>query len=112
MSSPASRNPAKSDLTGRLTPAEAASPVGQAWAEAAAALRASEERFRNAVHHSAIGMALTTPDGRWIDVNPALCRLVGYTREELLERSFRDITHIDDVAGDVETQRRILAGEI
>jgi two-component system, cell cycle sensor histidine kinase and response regulator CckA len=111
MSTPTSRS-AKPGLVGRLTPAEAASPAGQAWAEAAAALRASEERFRNAVHHSAIGMALSTPDGRWIDVNPALCRLVGYTREELLERTFRDITHPDDVAADLESQQRILAGGI
>jgi PAS domain S-box-containing protein len=112
MSTPASRNTAKPALGGRLTPTEAASPVGQAWAEAVAALRASEERFRNAVHHSAIGMALTTPDGRWIEVNPALCRLVGYTRDELLERTFVDITHAEDLPGDIEGQRRLLAGEI
>jgi two-component system cell cycle sensor histidine kinase/response regulator CckA len=112
MPSPASRDKAKPTLGGRLTPAQAASPVGQAWAEAVAALRASEERFTNAVHHSAIGMALTTPDGRWIEVNPALCRLVGYTREELLQRTFRDITHVDDLPADIEGQRRLLAGEI
>src|SRR5688572_4158304 len=108
MSSPASRNASQSGLGGRLTPAEAASPVGQAWAEAVAALRESEERFRNAVHHSAIGMALTTPDGRWIEVNPAFCRFVGYTREELLARTFRDITHPDDLPRDIEGQRRLL----
>jgi PAS domain S-box-containing protein len=113
MSSPASRSTAKSGVgAGRLTPAEAASPVGQAWAEAVAALRASEERFRNAVHYSAIGMALVAPDGRWLEVNPALCRLVGYTREELLAGTFQEITHPDDLGADMEFVRRMLAGEI
>ena len=111
MSSPVSR-PANPGLAGRLTPAEAASPVGQAWAEAVAALRASEERFRNAVQYSAIGMALTTVDGRWIEVNPAFCRFVGFTREELLQRTFRDITHVDDLPKDLEGQRALLASEI
>jgi two-component system cell cycle sensor histidine kinase/response regulator CckA len=113
MSTPASRRAAKSNLVGRLSPApQATSPVDQAWAEAMTALRDSEERFRSAVHHSAVGMALTTTDGRWIEVNPALSRLVGYTREELLARTFRDITHPDDLPGDLEGQRRLLAGEI
>ncbi len=111
MSSPASRNPAKSAFAGRLTPAEAASPVGQAWAEAVAALRASEERFRNAVHYSAIGMALVGLDGRWLEVNPALCRIVGYTAEELLQRSFQDITHPDDLDTDLQLTKQLLAGD-
>jgi PAS domain S-box-containing protein len=112
MSTPASRRPTNSGLAGRLTPAEAASPVGQAWAEAVAALRASEERFRNAVHYSVIGMALVAPDGRFIEVNPALCRLVGFTREELLARSFQDITHPDDLTADLTYVSQMLDGEI
>ncbi len=85
--------------------------MGQAWAEAVAALRASEERFRTAVHYSAIGMALTATDGRWIEVNPAFCRFVGYAREELLQRTFRDVTHVEDLPKDLEGQRLLLAGE-
>jgi len=112
MSSPVSRNIAKPALGGRLTPAEAASPVGQAWAEAVAALRASEERFRNAVQYSAIGMALVAPDGRWLEVNPALCRIVGYTRDDLLARTFQDITHADDLDADLKLVQQMLAGEI
>ena len=75
-------------------------------------MRASEERFRNAVHYSAIGMALTTVDGRWIEVNPAFCRFVGYGRDELLERTFRDITHPEDLKHDLDAQRALLAGSI
>jgi PAS domain S-box-containing protein len=112
MTSPPTRGTARTGFVGRLTPAEAASPVGQAWAEAVAALRASEERFRNAVHYSAIGMALVALDGRWLEVNPALCQIVGYTRDELLTRTFQDITHADDLNADLEYVRQMLAGEI
>jgi PAS domain S-box-containing protein len=112
MSSPASRSLPETGLGARLTPAEAASPVGQAWAEAVEALRASEARFRNAVHYSAIGMAIVAPDGRWIEVNPALCRLVGYSREELLARTFQEITHPDDLKTDLKFVAQMLNGEI
>jgi PAS domain S-box-containing protein len=111
MASPPSRTSTKTGVA-RLTPTEAATPVGQAWAEAVRALQASEERFRNAVHYSAIGMALVATDGRWLEVNPALCRLVGYAREDLLGRMFQDITHPDDLAADLAYVEQLLAGEI
>jgi PAS domain S-box-containing protein len=72
----------------------------------------SEERFRNAVEYSAIGMSLVAPDGRWVKVNPALCKIVGYTQEELLARTFQDITHPDDLAGDLVQVGELLAGRI
>ncbi|HEV7924344.1 MAG TPA: PAS domain S-box protein, partial [Verrucomicrobiae bacterium] len=60
------------------------------------ALRMSEDKFRSAMQHSPIGMAVVGPDGRWLEVNPALCKIVGYTRGELLGTSFKSITHADD----------------
>ncbi|MDB5311955.1 MAG: pleC 2 [Gemmataceae bacterium] len=77
-----------------------------------ATLRESEERFRGALEHAAIGMALVAPDGRWLRVNPALGRIVGYAEPELLTRTFQDITHPDDLAADLDEVRRMLAGEI
>ena len=77
-----------------------------------AELRESEERFRGALEHAAIGMALVAPDGRWLRVNRSLCETVGYTSEELLEGSFQQITHPDDLKADLENVRRMLAGEI
>src|SRR3984957_13193243 len=60
------------------------------------ALRMSEDKFRSAMQHSPIGMAVVGPDGRWLEVNPALCKIVGHARGELLGSSFKSITHPDD----------------
>jgi PAS domain S-box-containing protein len=76
------------------------------------ALRESEERFSGAFEHAPIGVALVSPEGRWLKVNRALCDLVGYSEAELLTRTFQDITHPDDLETDLENVRRIIAGEI
>jgi PAS domain-containing protein len=56
------------------------------------ALSESEERFRTAFDSAAIGMALVGLDGRWLQVNSALCSMVGYSEAVLLECTFQDIT--------------------
>ncbi|MGV3740848.1 MAG: HD domain-containing phosphohydrolase [Burkholderiaceae bacterium] len=68
--------------------------------------------FRNAFTQSAIGMALVGMDGKWLDVNPALCGIVGYTKDELLELAFHNITHPDDLTHDVRAVDQLLRGEI
>jgi len=55
-----------------------------------------EELFRSIFQHAA-GMAIVSPKGRWLTVNPALCETLGYDESELLARSFQDITHPDDL---------------
>jgi PAS domain S-box-containing protein len=79
---------------------------------AAEALRESEERFSGAFEHAPIGVALVSPDGRWLKVNRALCALVGYSQAELLTLTYQDITHPEDLEVDRENVRRTLAGEI
>jgi PAS domain S-box-containing protein len=77
-----------------------------------AALRESEERFRVAFDAAAVGMALTSIDGRWLKVNDAFCELVGHTAEELMTMTYQDITHPDDLGADLALGRQMLAGEI
>ncbi|HEU5433300.1 MAG TPA: PAS domain S-box protein, partial [Thermomicrobiales bacterium] len=78
---------------------------------AGAALRASEARFRAAFSDAPIGMALTSPDGRFVQVNRALCEIVGYAEAELLTKSFFDVTHPDDRGSDRDQMARLLTGE-
>jgi two-component system sensor histidine kinase/response regulator len=75
-------------------------------------LAESEVRFRETFDEAPIGIALVGPNGRWLEVNRALCEIVGYSEAELLERSFQDMTHPDDANADVELLRRVLAGEV
>jgi len=75
-------------------------------------LKANEEKFRNAFHNSAIGMALVAPEGFWIDVNPALCKMLGYSKTEMSKLTFRDITHPEDLSSNIENSRLLLEGEI
>src|ERR671921_261199 len=76
------------------------------------ALREAEERFRRSFEDAAIGMALVAPNGRFLGTNRSLCEILGYREEELLEKSFQDITHPDDLAANLDQRRRMLVGEI
>ncbi|WP_430869485.1 diguanylate cyclase [Cupriavidus basilensis] len=75
-------------------------------------LRGSERRFRQAMEHSAIGMALVGLDGHWLQVNRAICDLFGYEAAELADLPYPLITHPDDLAPDLHQVERLLAGEI
>ena len=79
---------------------------------AATALLLSEERLRNAFDDAAIGMALVGLDGRWLQVNESLCRLLGFTRDELLRKTSQDVTHPDDLGVDLAYLQKLLDGEI
>jgi PAS domain S-box-containing protein len=75
-------------------------------------LRESEERFRGAFEFAAIGMALVAPEGRWLRVNRSLCRIIGYTAEELLASDFQSITYGEDLETDVDHVRQMLDGSL
>jgi diguanylate cyclase (GGDEF)-like protein/PAS domain S-box-containing protein len=68
--------------------------------------------WRTAFESAPIGMALVDLDGGWLEVNDALCALVGYSENELQEMTFQDITHPDDLEADLELLRALIAGEI
>ncbi|QSQ16133.1 sensor histidine kinase [Myxococcus landrumensis] len=76
------------------------------------ARRNREELFRTAFEHTPIGSSLVALDGHLLMVNSALCAMVGYSREELLARTFQDITHPDDLEMDMGFVRRLLNGEM
>jgi PAS domain S-box-containing protein len=79
---------------------------------AEAALRESEERFRRVFEEGPLGLALVGRDYRFLKVNSALSRMVGYDEAELVGMSFVDITHPDDVRADVDLTERLLKREI
>jgi PAS domain S-box-containing protein len=60
------------------------------------ALRKSEERWRSVFENSAIGVALTDLNGRFLATNHVFQAMVGYTEEELRAVSFHDVTHEDN----------------
>ncbi|MFN8475055.1 MAG: PAS domain S-box protein [Anaerolineae bacterium] len=74
-------------------------------------LRVSEERFRGTFENAAVGMSHVSLDGRWLNMNDKLCEITGYSREELLNLTFQEITHPDDLAEDLEYLRQMLAGQ-
>lgn len=68
--------------------------------------------FQNAFEYAAIGMALVAPDGKWLRVNHSVCEITGYSENDLLQRSFQDITHPDDLDLDLANVGKMLAGDI
>jgi PAS domain S-box-containing protein/diguanylate cyclase (GGDEF)-like protein len=78
----------------------------------AARLALANSRFAGAFQAASIGMALVSLDGRFLEVNPALCRLLARDAETLLASSFQELTHPDDMAASLEHLQRALAGQI
>lgn len=77
-----------------------------------ATLSKDEKLFFNVFQYAAIGMALVSPDGKWLMVNKALCDLIGYSEEELLKLTFQDITHPDDLDEDLHYVKKMLSGDL
>ena len=71
-----------------------------------------EERFRSTFEQAAVGMAHVSKDGHWLYVNRKLCDLVGYSRKELLARTFQDITYPQDLNIGIKESALMLSGEI
>ncbi len=74
--------------------------------------REAEERFGSAFDNAAIGMSMTSTDGRFLRVNRALCEMTGHSQDQLTGRAVREVTHPDDVEADADAMRRLAAGEI
>lgn len=80
--------------------------------ESQEALRQSEARYRSVFELGPMGMALFDLDRRYIAANDQVCRMLGYTEDELLGRRFDDFTHPDDRAANVDVAERVGRGEL
>jgi len=90
----------------------------RATADAREIARAVDERdearsqFETAFADAPVGMALVGLDGAWLKVNAALCDIIGWPADELLESSFHEITRLDEVEGDLAVINDLIAGDI
>ena len=83
--------------------------IGEARANADR-LAAAEEQFRLAMDQSAIGMCLVAPAGGFMRVNPALCRMLGRSADELGRLTWQELTHPDDLEKDLGLVAEVLSG--
>lgn len=76
------------------------------------ALKESEELLRRYFDAGLIGMAINSADGSWLQCNDTFCDMLGYSREELFTKTFRDITHPQDIECEFNLFKKILDREI
>ncbi|MGI9065427.1 MAG: putative bifunctional diguanylate cyclase/phosphodiesterase [Pyrinomonadaceae bacterium] len=74
--------------------------------------RDNSERFRSAFDNAAIGMALVTPEGRWLQVNASLCKLLGYSEQELMTIDYLNVLHPSDLSPALANFKDLLRGKI
>ena len=80
-------------------------------AEATRLLVEDERRFHEIFDRSAVGESIISLDGKWLDANERLCNILGYSRKELLNKHFADVTYPDDIKVSEEARKKLLAGE-
>jgi len=71
----------------------------------------AETRFRIYFEHAMVGMSIQGADKRWLEVNPALCKILGYSPTELLGKSWMELTHPDDRAASQALFDQLFNGE-
>ena len=76
-----------------------------------AQLNRSVAQFKGTFEYSGIGMAIVSLDGKWMEVNRRLCEIMGYSKEELLGKSFREITFLDDIETDWGYAKELIDGK-
>ena len=75
------------------------------------ALAESEARFRATFENAAVGVVLVGPDGTFLRVNDSFSRILGYSTQEIKTKSFRSLTHPDDLEASLSVLKKTLAGE-
>jgi len=69
------------------------------------AIRETDERFRVAFQSAGIGVSILNPEGKFLNANAALCAILGYTEDELKQKTFLDVTVPEDISSSLELQR-------
>jgi PAS domain S-box-containing protein len=74
-------------------------------------LRRSEEFLQSTFDQSLIGMAFVKMTGEWSKVNRAMCAMLGFSEEELLEKTYDELTHPDDLEVEIRNTSKLISGE-
>jgi PAS domain S-box-containing protein len=74
------------------------------------ALRESEERFQEVFEHAPVGVCVAGLDGRYLQVNAAFCRMLGYSQQELLAMAWTEVTHPEDLAAALLRKEQLWEG--
>lgn len=80
--------------------------------EARRQLAKVDERYRRSMDNAPIGMCLIAPDGRFVEVNDALCELFGYDAELLRQKTWQELTAPEYLAADLQNVNDVLEGRI
>ncbi|MGE5683269.1 MAG: PAS domain S-box protein [Bacillota bacterium] len=70
-----------------------------------------EEQSRAMFEQAAVGMAQVRPDGTWIKANGKLCSILGYSYDEMLHKTFQEMTYPEDLPLDVKLMNEVLEGK-
>src|SRR5438270_9654009 len=76
------------------------------------ALRESSQRLQATYERAPIGIIESSPEGKYVGANEEFCRILGYRKEELLQRDIEDVTHKEDYSREIKLHRQLVAGEI
>jgi PAS domain S-box-containing protein len=72
----------------------------------------SEKKFRQAFDFASIGIAIISIEGKWLKINKSVSDILGYTQEDLADKTFVDITFAEDIQSSLESVGRLLKGEM
>ncbi|MEM6252818.1 MAG: PAS domain S-box protein [Cyanobacteria bacterium P01_D01_bin.156] len=71
-----------------------------------------EALFRNTFEQAAVGIGHVSLTGKLLRVNQRFCEIVGYAKAELLNLSFQDISHPEDLETDLDNVQQLLTGQV
>src|SRR5437588_8432597 len=76
------------------------------------ALQESSQRLQATYERAPIGITECSPEGKYVGANEEFCRILGYRKEELMQRGIKDVTHKEDYSHDIKLHRQLVTGEI